>query len=114
METNDEQVLQMAIKAARSGQEDGARVMLRQVYASNRRNETAMLWLAKIARDEKERREWLEKLLEVNPDHQIAKKALKNMAYQREASDNKTLLLFGAVAVIMLLLVVAIIVIVVA
>ncbi|GAB4511412.1 MAG: hypothetical protein OHK0046_09440 [Anaerolineae bacterium] len=111
--TNDEELLQLAIKAAKSGQKDGARVMLRQVYTSNRRNETALLWLAKIARNDKERRDWLNKLVELNPDHQLARKALKNMEYQTEASDNRTLLLFGAVAVVMLLLVVAIIAIVV-
>jgi hypothetical protein len=111
--TNNEELLQLAIRAARSGQTDGARVMLRQVYTNDRRNETAMLWLAKTARTQKERRQWLDRTLQVNPNNQAAQNALKRMTYRKAASENRTLLLFGAVAVVMIVVVIAIIVVVV-
>lgn len=106
--TNNEELLQMAIRAAKSGQKEGARVMLRQVYARNKRNETALMWLAKLAKNQKERQQWLRQILEINPENEAAKKAIARMRYQREAANNKTLVLFGAVAIIMIVLVVAI------
>lgn len=107
--TDDEQLLQMAIKAARSGQKDGARVMLRQVYTNNKRNETALMWLAKLAKNEKERKEWLKIILDLNPNNQAAQKALDNLSYQREAKDNRTILLFGTISIVMFILIIAII-----
>lgn len=106
--TSNEELLNMAIRTAKDGNPDGAKVMLRQVYSRNKNNETAILWLAKLAKSEKERREWLEILLEVNPDNQTAKKALKKMNDKQAASDNRTLLIFGAVAVMMFVIVLVI------
>ena len=110
-ETNNEELLQMAIRAAKSGQKDGARVMFRQVYDRNRRNETAMMWLARLSRTPQERREWLQRILENNPENEAAQKAIKQIAYKRAASDNRTIILFGAVGAIMFILVVVILVI---
>ena len=41
---NREQLLQMAINSAKSGNRDGARMMLRQVLSEDKRNERAMMW----------------------------------------------------------------------
>jgi len=109
LETNNEELLQMAVRAAKAGQKDGARVMFRQVYNRNKNNETAMMWLAKLSKTPKERVQWLERILEYNPDNAAAKKALKTMAYKREASNNRILLLYGSVGVVMLVLVLVII-----
>lgn len=109
--TNNEELLQLAIRAAKSGQADGARVMLRQVYARNKRNETALMWLAKLSKNQKEREKWLREILEINPENEAAKKALGKMRYRREAANNRTLMLFGAVAVILLVVVAVIVVI---
>jgi thioredoxin-like negative regulator of GroEL len=109
--TNNEELLQLAIKASKRGDKEGARVMLRQVHSQDQRNETAMMWMAKIARSEKERQHWLQRVLDVNPDNKAAKNALKRMQYKRAATENRTLLLFGAVAVVMIVLTVSILVI---
>jgi len=108
-QTNNEELLQMAIKTAKSGNKDSARVMLRQVHQRDRSNETAMLWLAKVARTREERESWLNRILEQNPDNETAKKALEKMAYKQAARDNRTIVMFGAVAAVMLIIVLAII-----
>ncbi len=107
--TSNEELLELAIQAAKDGNLDGARVMLRQVLGHNKRNETAMLWLAKIARSQKERRQWLERVLQVNPDNETAQKAIAKMSYNRTAMENKTLFVFGAVAAFMIVMVIIII-----
>lgn len=107
--TNNEELLNLAKKAARSGNKDGARVMFRQVYDRDKRNEDAMLWLAKIARSEQEREQWLRRVLDQNPDNATAQRALEKLNYNRSARNNRTLIMFGGVAVVMLLIVLALI-----
>jgi hypothetical protein len=108
--TNNEDLLQLAIKAAKGGQKDGAKVMFRQVYSRDKRNETAMMWLAKLAKSQKERVLWLNRVLAVNSDNEAAKQALERINYKRAASDNRIMLLFGAVAFVMIVITIAIIV----
>lgn len=103
-QVNNEELLQMAITAAKSGQKDNARLMLRQIYGRDKRNESVMLWLAKIARSQKERVKWLERIIEINPDNETAYKALKKLNYSKAATDNRTMLIFGGVAAIMVVL----------
>jgi hypothetical protein len=110
-EINNEELLNMAIRAAKNGQKDNARVMFRQVYDRNKRNETAMLWLAKVAKDEKERVQWLKRLLEANPENKAAQKALRHMSYKKASADNRTLFVFGAVAAVMIVVVLVVLVI---
>lgn len=82
--------------------------MLRQVLSEDRYNERAMMWMAKIASTKSERRQWLERALEVNPNNDQAKAALKKMVYKSSARENRTLLIYGMVAgVLIVLLVVA-------
>ena len=103
-QTNNEELLHMAIKAAKSGQRDGARMLFRQLYGRDKRNETVLLWLARVARSQKERIQWLERVLELNPENEAATKALQRMNYRREAIENRTLLLFGGMAAIMVIM----------
>jgi hypothetical protein len=102
---NREELLQMGIRAAKDGNNDGARIFFEQVLGQDKRNERAMMWMAKIATDNKaERKKWLEKTLEVNPDNLQARDALKKMAYVRSATENRTLLTFGMVAGVLIVL----------
>lgn len=109
---NREQLLQMAINTAKAGNKDGARVMLRQVLSEDKRNERAMMWMAQIARNTKERRQWLVRVLDINPDNEQARKQLKRMDYQTSAQQNRVLLVFGVVVgvlfVLMLVVVIAV------
>jgi len=103
-QTSSEELLQMAIRAAKGGHREGARVMLRQLCSRDQRNETALLWLAKIARTRQERLSWLNRILEINPENEVARKAVEQITYQSQAAENRTLLVFGSLATIMVIL----------
>lgn len=106
---NREELLGMAIQSARQGNKQGARVMLRQVLDEDPKNERAMLWMAKTANSQTERQQWLEHVLEVNPDNATARQALDQMTYSKEAAENRKLFVFGSAVVggLMLISVVA-------
>lgn len=108
---NREQLLQMAVNTAKSGNKEGARVMLRQIISEDRRNERAMLWMARISRSSSERRQWLERVLDVNPDNEQAQAQLRKMKYRSSAQQNRTLLIFGVVAGVLVVLAIAVVVI---
>lgn len=107
-----EELLNMAITAAKQGQKQGARVMLRQVLNQDKRNERAMMWLARLATNEKERKQWLSRVLMVNPDNDTARDALEKMDYQNQAESNRLLIVLGVVVGVMIILVIAVIIIV--
>jgi glycosyltransferase A (GT-A) superfamily protein (DUF2064 family) len=102
---NREELLRLAIGAAKAGNEDSARVMFRRVLADDKRNERAMMWMAKLAQTRAERKEWLSRVLVVNPDNDAAKDALRQMKYKSTAKENRTLLIFGTIAGLLVVLV---------
>lgn len=107
---NREELLQMGIRAAKSGNNDGARLFFEQVLNQDKRNERAMMWMAKLSTGNRvERKKWLERVLEVNPDNDGARDALKKMAYRRSASENRTLLMFGVVAGVLIVLAIVVV-----
>lgn len=106
---NREELLRMAIGTAQSGNTDAARVMFRQVLSEDRRNERALMWMAKLAENKAERRQWLTRVVEVNPQNAAAQSALKKIDYRSSASDNRTILIFGVIAGIMIVLALVII-----
>ena len=110
-QTSNEDLLQLAVKAAKEGQKEGARVMFRQLHTRDKRNETAIMWLAKLATSQEERVSWLTKALELNPTNEVAKKALEKLDYAEKSNQNKILLLFGSVAVLMIITVLVVVII---
>lgn len=107
---NREQLLQLAIQAAKAGNREGASVMLRRVLNEDPRNERAMMWLAKVAATKAERRQWLERVLMVNPSNQSAKDTLRRMTYAANARDNSVLVIFGIVAVVLIVIAVIVLI----
>jgi Tfp pilus assembly protein PilF len=107
---NREELLQMGIRAAKSGNKEGARMMLDQVLAQDKRNERAMMWMAKITDSRAERKKWLDRVLEINPDNANAREAIKRMSYQQSARENRTLLIFGVVVGVLIVLAIVIVV----
>ena len=95
---NREELLQLAIRTAKEGNSEGARVMLQQVLSEDKRNERAMMWMAKLAKNSAERKQWLKRALKVNPGNHAAKDALARMANTRAARENRTLVYFGVIA----------------
>lgn len=67
---------QRGIAAAKSGDKDTARQLLQQSIRLEPNNEAAWLWLASVARDAREKTFCLQKLLEINPQNETARKAL--------------------------------------
>lgn len=71
------QLLQQGIAAARGGRPDVARDALQQAVRLDPQNETIWLWLASVARDDKERLFCLRQLLAINPQNEFALKGLQ-------------------------------------
>lgn len=101
---NREELLQMGIRAAKAGNKEAARITFQQILSQDKRNERAMMWMAKIAESNAERKKWLNRVLSVNPDNEAARKILQQMAYKRSAKENRTLLIFGLVAGVLIVL----------
>lgn len=101
---NREELLKMAIRTAQAGNKTAARVMLRRVLAEDRRNERAMMWMAKLADSKQERLQWLNRVMSVNPNNEAARDTLRKMHYKRSAKDNRTMLTFGVIAGVLLVL----------
>lgn len=105
---NREDLIQLAIAAAKRGDKDSARMMFNQILAEDPTNERAMMWMAKLSDNRDDMAIWLNRVLAVNPNNQIALDALAKMKTKSSARDNRVLVLFGMVVgvlVILLLLV---------
>ncbi len=70
-------LLQQAIDLAKSGERDAAETLIRQVLETNPNNEVAWIWLSGVSRDVLVKREALKRVLQLNPDNQLAKEGLK-------------------------------------
>jgi hypothetical protein len=101
---NREELLKMAIRTAQAGNKSAARVMLRRVLSEDKRNERAMMWMAKLADSKADRAQWLNRVIAVNPNNDTARDTLKKMQYKRSARENRTLLTFGVIAGVLLVL----------
>ena len=101
---NREELLKMAIRTAQAGNKQAAKMMFRRVLTEDKRNERAMIWMAKLADSKNERTQWLNRVAQVNPNNETAKEALRKMNYRRSAKDNRILLTFGVIAGVLLVL----------
>lgn len=104
---NLENLLQMGINQAKSGNKSGAQVLLQQVLDSDKENDRAWLWMAFISDDETDRRRFLHTALKYNPNNQTARKALDKLDHVQTAAQNRTLV-YGGMALAGLLLFAAI------
>lgn len=68
--------LHQAILAIKDGDETAGEALLAQVLAEDPHNESALLWLFKIADTVEERRQYVEQALKINPDSIWAKRGL--------------------------------------
>jgi twitching motility two-component system response regulator PilG len=79
-------VISEAIAAARSGQKDLARQLLREITDQNPNHEQGFLWLAALAETPSAAMGHLERVLELNPNNQ---QALNALAVHRIHVDNR-------------------------
>jgi Tfp pilus assembly protein PilF len=101
---NREDLLQLAISAARRGDKESARMMFNQILAEDATNERALMWMAKLADTREETALWLNRALAVNPTNQVALDALAKMKNKSSARDNRLLVLFGVVVGVLVVL----------
>jgi tetratricopeptide (TPR) repeat protein len=72
------------IAAAKAGQKDEARQLLQQSLRLDPGSEAAWLWLVSVSRDQRERLFCLNKLLEINPNNEMALQSLQQLGLTRE------------------------------
>lgn len=106
--TSNEEMIQMAQKAVKAGNKQGARMMFEQVYKRDKRNERALLGLAQVASNPRERQKWLRRVLKVNPGNETAQVALKKLERRYAVRENRTLLIWGSIALVLFVIVVAV------
>lgn len=68
--------LNQGVEAAKAGDRTTARRLLEEVVAADDRNEMAWIWLATVATGASQRREYLRKVIAINPRNQRAREAL--------------------------------------
>ena len=87
-------LLRQGIELARTGNKALAREIFEQVIQADEFNEMAWMWMAAVARNNAERREALEIVLEINPQNENARKALDRLGgprARRKARESKSL-----------------------
>jgi hypothetical protein len=104
---NREELFNLAVQAAKSGNRQGAKVMFMQILRDDRKNERVMMWLAKIATGKNERMQWLTRVLKVNPANETALAALAKIKHTDTANRNRMLLRVGTSAYVISVLVLA-------
>ena len=72
------------IAAAKAGQVDQARQLLQQSLRLEPQNEASWLWLVSLAKDQREKMFYLNRLLEINPNNEMGQQALKALGMTRE------------------------------
>ena len=85
------------IAAAKAGDRDEARRLLQSAIRLEPDNEVAWLWLASVARDVQERLFCLEKLLQINPNNESARKAMATLTGQAEPAPAPAIRPIGGV-----------------
>jgi thioredoxin-like negative regulator of GroEL len=103
---NLEDLLQLAIAQAKSGNKQGARVLLEQVLEADKQNDRAWLWMAYTSSNEVDRRRYLRTVLRLNPNNKAAQEAINKMQNQRVKSENRTKQ-FGILVVAILIFIIA-------
>lgn len=74
-----EQLLQLGMKAACTGNKDGARALLRALVRKQPGELRAWLWLAGVAETLVEQQHALEQVIQLDPHHQIARQGLERV-----------------------------------
>lgn len=77
--------LSQGVDAAKAGDRQTARRLLEEVVEQDERNELAWIWLATVATGASERREYLRKVLAINPRNQRAREALAQLGEETPA-----------------------------
>ena len=76
---DSEQILQLGIEEARSGNREEARNLFELLTRQEPNNSTAWLWLAGVADNTDQRRAALQRVLELDPNNDMARRGLESL-----------------------------------
>jgi hypothetical protein len=71
--------LKQAVSAIKAGDKETGRQLLQEVLDDDPMNENAWLWMAKAASSRKEKIDCLRKVLQINPDNEVAQLGLEKL-----------------------------------
>ncbi|MCB9076230.1 MAG: hypothetical protein H6631_01410 [Anaerolineaceae bacterium] len=75
--------LEEAIAAIKAGNKEKGRKLLADILQADLENETAWLWMSSVANSDEERRRYLKRVLEINPDNTAAQRGLAMLKQKR-------------------------------
>lgn len=81
-------ILQLGIEAARSGDKAEARELFRLVTREDPNNAQGWLWLAGVAEDREEKRAALERVVQIEPGNELARKGLAALGGARATTPS--------------------------
>src|SRR3972149_6896897 len=67
------------IEAFRNGETEQARALFQQALSANPRNVDALLWLSQLAENDKERADYLPRVLHIDPNNATARRGLETI-----------------------------------
>ena len=77
--------LQEAIAAIKAGDKEKGRKLLADILQADLENEMAWLWMSSVATSNEERRKYLKRVLEINPDNTAAQRGLAKLTPKSDA-----------------------------
>ncbi len=83
-------ILRQGIAAAKAGDKEQARRLLQQAIRLDPQSEAAWLWMASVAKDNRERIFCLRKILAINPNNEMAIKGLRALGASPEPETEQT------------------------
>ncbi len=89
-QASPEELMRLGIKNAKQGNRDAARMLFNQVLEYLPRDIGALMWLASIARSEKERRQYLRAVLKIDPTYERAKQEILKLNAKREKEEQRS------------------------
>ncbi len=86
---DSDSILQLGIEAARAGDKAEARELFRLVTREDSNNAQGWLWLAGVAEDREEKRAALERVVEIDPSNDLARKGLAALSGARAGAADQ-------------------------
>ena len=80
--------LRQAIATIKAGDKETGRRMLADILQADLENEQAWLWLSGVVDSDEEKRKYLNRVLEINPDNRAAKRGL-HLLDQKEPAQSE-------------------------
>lgn len=79
-----------AIKAIKAGDKEKGRKLLADILQADLENEMAWLWMSSVATSNEERRKYLKRVLEINPDNVAAQRGLAKLEPKADPAPKNT------------------------